>query len=161
MQDDRPLFVDIKDNAPREGLPFVERNAIVGIVRDPHRGKYLGLRWKEVDWETFVTGGIEEGQTGEEAARAEVLEETGYKNLQLVQELRGFHSQFYHHPKKCNRFAHVQAFLFNLVDDERVEIAEEDKGKFELVWLTPEELESFRLPEGNRYSYDHIKILGL
>lgn len=148
---DEPMFVDTSATAPREGLPFVERNAITAIVRDPKTGNYLGLRWKEVDWETFVTGGIEEGQTAEEAARAEVLEETGYKNLRLITELPRFHSKFFHPPKGVNRFAHFRSFLFELENDEQAPLSAEEQKKHECVWLNREELETFRLPEGHRF----------
>lgn len=148
---DEPLFIDKGAYAPREDLPFVEREAISAIVRDPKTGKYLGLRWKDADWETFITGGVEEGQTPEEAARAEVREETGYTHLRLVAELPRFHSKFYHAPKGVNRFAHVRSFLFELEDDEREETSAEEQRKHECVWLDAQELAAFRLPEGHRY----------
>ena len=81
--------------APVAEYPFVEREAVFVIVRNPKNGKYLGLRWKKVDWETFISGGIEEGQTAEDAVKAEVLQETGYKNLQLVEKLPRFETKFY------------------------------------------------------------------
>jgi 8-oxo-dGTP pyrophosphatase MutT (NUDIX family) len=147
-----PLFVDETEAAtPREGQPYVERDAITAVVRDPKNGKVLGLRWKQVDWETFITGGIEEGQTAEEAARMEILEETGYKNLKLVKELPPYHAKFYHPPKGVNRFAHFTSFVFELIDDERDELAEGENQKHAPVWLTPEELATFRLPEGHRF----------
>ena len=52
-----PLFVAVGEDAPRAELPFVEREAITAIVYDPKTKKYLGLKWKKVDWETFITGG--------------------------------------------------------------------------------------------------------
>ncbi len=146
-----PLYVATGIDAPHPDLPFIEREAITAIVRDPQTGKYLGLRWKEVDWETFVTGGVEEGQTPEQAARAEVREESGYKNLRLVSELPRFHAQFYHAPKGVNRFAHFHSFLFELENDERDLISADEQKKHECVWLDKTELEKFRLPEGHRF----------
>jgi 8-oxo-dGTP pyrophosphatase MutT (NUDIX family) len=154
--DNEPLFIDAGPDAPRPDLPFVEREAVTALVRDPRTGKYLGLRWKEVDWETFITGGIEEGQTPEEAARAEVHEETGYKNLRLVQELPRYHTKFYHAPKGVNRFAHFSAFLFELENDEQNPVSEEEKAKHESCWLDEEELKQFRLPEAQRFLLDCV-----
>lgn len=151
-----PLFVDTGPEAPRPDLPFAEREAITALVRDPATGRYLGLRWKEVDWETFITGGIEEGQTAEEAARAEILEETGYKHLRLVKELPRYHSQFYHPPKGVNRFMHSTCFLFELEDDERETVSEEEKAKHEAVWLGPEELATFRIPPAQRFLVENL-----
>lgn len=150
------LFVDEGVNAPRVNLPFIERDAITALVRNPKNGKYLGLRWKEIDWETFITGGIEEGQTAEEAARAEVREESGYKNLRLVRELPRYHSKFYHGPKGVNRFAHFHSFLFELVDNERVPLSKDEIKKHTCVWLNRTELEHFRLPTGHRFLLEGI-----
>lgn len=151
-----PLFIAKGDDAPRAELPFVEREAITAIVYDPVGDRYLGLRWKKVDWDTFITGGIEEGQTAEEAARMEVYEESGYKNLILVRELPIFHSKFYHHPKGENRFAHFRSFLFELEDGEQDDISDEEREKHDYVWLSKDELEKFRLPEGHRFLLDQV-----
>lgn len=151
-----PIFIAEGSDAPRSELPFVERDAITAILRDPKTGKYLGLRWHEVNWETFVTGGIEDGQTAEEAARAEILEETGYKNPTLVSILPKYHAQFFHHPKGVNRFAHFQSFLFDLIDYDRTEISEEEKKKHDCIWLDREELNDFALPDGHRFLMEYI-----
>jgi len=151
-----PLFVAEGNDTPRDELPFVERQAITAIVFDPKTNKYLGLKWKQVDWDTFITGGVEDGQTPEQAARAEVLEETGYKNLRLVLELPRFHSKFYHHPKGVNRFAHFHSFLFELENDEREQISPEEQEKHECVWLDETELKKFRLPEGHRFLFEKL-----
>ena len=153
-----PLFVATGSDAPRSELPFVEREAITAIVYNPKTNKYLGLRWKKVDWETFITGGVEKGQTPEEAARAEVREESGYKNLSLVSELPKFHSKFYHAPKGVNRFAHFHSFLFDLQNEEREQISPDEQKKHEFVWLDRVELEKFRLPEGHRFLLKFIPI---
>jgi hypothetical protein len=50
-----------------------------------------------------------------------------------------------------NRFAHFTSFVFELIDDERDELAEGENQKHAPVWLTPEELATFRLPEGHRF----------
>ena len=151
MYENEPIYIDDGVDAPRADLPFVERNAVVAVLRNPRTNEYLGLRWKKgVDWETFVTGGVEEGQTPEEAARAEVYEETGYKNLRLVKEFPRYHAKFYHTPKGENRFAHFQPFLFELVDEEQDPISEKELEKHEPVWLDAEALAAFRLVEPQR-----------
>jgi 8-oxo-dGTP pyrophosphatase MutT (NUDIX family) len=150
-----PLFIDSGMNAPRPDLPFVERNSITAVVRDPKTGKYLGLRWKRVDWETLVTGGIEPEQSPEEAARTEIAQETGYANLRLICELPPYHSQFFHHPKGVNRFAHFRCFFFELQSDEKSAVKSEERAEHEPVWLSKEELERFRLPEGHRFTLEN------
>ena len=151
-----PLFIDVGENGPREDKETVERQAITTIVYNPRTEKYLGLRWKQVNWETFITGGIEEGQTGEEAAMMEVREETGYKNLRLVKELPRYHAKFYHAPKGVNRFAHFECFLFELESDECGTVSEGEQKIHEHVWLSEEEMKNFNLPEGHRFIFDSI-----
>lgn len=156
-----PLFVDTGSNGPKEDLPFIERDAITAIVRDPKNGKYIGLKWKQVDWDTLITGGIEEGQTAEDAARAEISEETGYKNLRLVSELPKYDAKFFHAPKNVNRYAHFQCFLFELLDDVHEQLSDDEQSKHTCVWLTKEEMKDFRLPEGHRFVFDYMVKMGL
>lgn len=151
-----PTFIDQGQNKPNPDLPFIERDAVTVVLRDPKTKKYLGLKWKQVDWDTFVTGGIEEGQSAEDASRAEVYEETGYKNIKLISKLPSYHSKFFHPPKGVNRFAHFQCFLFELVDDERDAVSDDEKSKHQHVWLTEAEMRDFRLPEGHRFVFDSI-----
>ena len=80
-------FIDTGKDAPRDNVETIERNAVTVIVRNTENQKYLALRWKKLDWETFITGGIENRQTPKQACKEEVKEETGYINLKLVSEL--------------------------------------------------------------------------
>ena len=102
-------------------------------------------------------GATGRAQTAEEAARAEILEETGYKNLRLVADLPRYHTKFYHPPKGVNRFAHFQCFLFELENDDRNPVNEEEAGKHEAIWLTEEDLASFRLTEAQQVLLTHAK----
>ncbi len=149
-----PIFVDnSKENAVKEGLPFVERNTVSSIVKHWSEDTYLVLKWNKVNWGTFVTGGIEEGQTAEEAARAEVKEETGYVNLKLLQNLPNSHGQFYHAPKKLNRFGHFHNFYFQLENGEQLEVAPEEKDKHTIQWLPRNEVENFLTSPGQIHDW--------
>jgi ADP-ribose pyrophosphatase YjhB (NUDIX family) len=152
-----PLFVDSGANAPRPNMPFVERQAITAILYDPTKNAYLGLKWKTVDWETLITGGIEANQTPEEAARMEIEQETGYTQIRLVSTLPRYDAKFFHHPKGVNRYAHFQCFFFELIGDERKPLSENEKVQHECVWLSPAEMEQFRLPEGHRFVFEQMK----
>jgi len=76
----------------------------------------------------------------------------------LVKELPRFHSKFYHHPKGVNRFAHFHSFLFDLENDEREQISDDEQKNHECVWLGEADLENFRLPEGHRFLLKYVII---
>ncbi len=149
-----PLFTSVGIDGPKPDMPWIERNAITAVIYDPKQDKYLGLKWKKVDWDTLLTGGIEKGQTAEEAARAEIRQEAGYINIRLVRELPRYDAKFFHHPKKVNRYAHFQCFLFELINDERGIVSTEENETHEVVWLSAQEMEQFRLPEGHRFVFN-------
>ncbi len=149
-----PVFVQTAEpGAVRKDLPFVERQAITAIVRHWSEDKYMGLKWKKVNWQTFITGGPEGEQTPEEGAIAEIVEETGYLHPKLVKKLSRVHSQFFHVPKNVNRFAHFDVLCFELSDGEKQEISEQDKSNHDVVWLSPNEVLSFLTPEGHKYNW--------
>jgi len=149
-----PVFIDnSKTSKSIEGLPFAERESITVILKHWSQNKYLALKWKKVDWGTFITGGVEEGQTPEQAAISEIMEETGYLHPKLVKVLPRSHSKFYHVPKKVNRFAHFHNFYFELKDGAQKETSKEEKEKHDLVWLSPSEIEKFLTPEGHLHTW--------
>ncbi len=154
-----PLFVAKDEGASdvRPDLPFIERDAVIAVVRNPKDGRCLLLKWKKVAWHTFITGGIEAGQTAEEAARAEILEETGYKNLKLVRDLGSLHSKFYHPPKGENRFGHFRIFLFDLENEEHQPLAAGESDKHELLWVAPEEVAKLLTARAHQYVWKNVQ----
>lgn len=129
-----PLCID-QGNPPRPGKQVVERKAVQAIIRDPKTGKILCLKWKEQPWTTFVVGGIEGEEDAVTAARREILEETGYKNLTFKRILGGtVKSEFFAAHKDVNRIAYFNAVLFDLENDERVDVSVEELKKHEVIW---------------------------
>jgi leucyl-tRNA synthetase len=159
VQENPPTFYQFFGSGKiHEDEPYVERDAIMALVKHWSEDKYLGLRWKKVDWETLITGGVEKSQTPEEAARTEIEQETGYKNLKLLNYFGSADSRFYHGPKKQNRYGHFHMYVFQLENDEKKPLSEEEQSNHNPVWLTRKELETFALPSSHRYLinlYEH------
>lgn len=156
-----PTFVQTTEPGKvKDGEPFVEREAITAIVKHWSEDKYIGLKWKQVDWDTLITGGIEPGQTAETAAIAEIKEETGYLTPKLVKDLGKTHAKFYHVPKKENRHAHFDCLYFELQDDSRAEVVADEQAKHEVVWLTRQQMEDFRLPASHRFVWNKLQEQG-
>jgi leucyl-tRNA synthetase len=141
----QPLIVNTKKaDSVRESRPFKERNAIVAVIKHWKEDKYLCLQLKVNDWRGFVIGGIEDGEDAVAAAQREITEETGYTNPQFVRELGGtVHSKFFHMLKGENRFAHFTPLLFQLRDDEQIEVDEKEKEIHDLLWIDADKVDSF------------------
>lgn len=143
-------FYNEGDSAIKKDLPFIERYCVCAIVRNPKDDTYLCTNWKDHNMHGLITGGIEEGEDIIEAAKREVYEESGYKNLNFIKD-PGFavHTFFYHRVKKVNRHARFKYLIFDLIDEERDKIDEKESAVHEIVWKTKKELSNyFTVAEG-------------
>ena len=138
------FFATIGNSAVKKELPFVGREAICAVVRNPKDDSYLCLQWKNMDARCLVTGGIEEGEDIVESARREVLEETGYKNLKLTAEpCWVIHTYFYHLVKNVNRHARFHYVFFDIIDEVKELVDEKELAQHEPVWKKRNELKDF------------------
>ena len=152
-----PCFIAISgEDTYRKGEDPGERQAITAIVKHHIENKYLMLKWEKIDWTTFITGGIEEGQTPEEAARMEILEETGYKNLKLIKELSRVDAKFYHTPKQTNRTAQFTSFYFELENDAQEKIAKDEQAKHKALWVEKDKVDDLLVSSGMRYIWKEV-----
>ncbi|MBX4195517.1 class I tRNA ligase family protein [Candidatus Parcubacteria bacterium] len=128
----------------RTDVPVKERRAVVSIIKHWSEDKYLGVDWGTTGWRGFSIGGIEEGESAADAGLREIVEETGYKNPEIMKVIPGkIHAQFFQTEKNVNRFAHFEPVLYKLKDGDMANVAEEERKLHRLFWLTPEEMESF------------------
>jgi len=131
-------------DAYRKNEPKVERNVVVAIIKNPKTKKYLLLKWKKNDWAGFVTGGIEKGEDIVEAAKREILEETGYTDLKFVKKIDGVvHSRFYHELKKQNRVAHFETIFFELKSEKKENISEKESNIHTINWIEENKVSDF------------------
>lgn len=130
-----PIRID-HSNPHRDGKKTIERKAIQAIIRNPKTGKILCLKWKKQPWTTFIVGGVEEGEDVVDAARREILEETGLKQLKFIKVLGGpVKSEFFAAHKDENRVAYFNVVVFETEGDEQLSISTEELEKHEPVWL--------------------------
>ncbi len=151
-----PYFLD-PVNKPKPEVETEKREVACMIVRNPKTDKYLCLKWKKAEWQSFPTGGLD-GQTPEEAGRRELLEETGYKNLQFVEQLPwSCYAEFYRPHKKSNVIAHFHYVLFDLVDEEMDGVEQNEKDTHDVVWLEKEEIAKYLNVWNQSYTWERLQ----
>ena len=111
----------------------VHRQTVSAIVRNK-KGELLLLRWPEYKWLTGVIGGIENGETAEQAAEREVLEETGYKARVIFTAPIQIESHFYAEHKKEWRARIDTPVLLELVDEDAVPIEQDEAARHQIQW---------------------------
>ena len=140
-----PLFIQQDGgNAFRANDPVEPRNAVCVVVRNPASNTFLALEWKKDLMHGLVTGGIDDGEDLVEAARREVTEETGYKNLTVVRDQDfSIHCKFWHRVKEVNRHARFTYVFFELENEECEPVSESERALHEAQWVPEAELASF------------------
>jgi leucyl-tRNA synthetase len=98
------------------------------------KGELLLLRWPEYKWLTGVIGGIENGETAEQAAEREVFEETGYKARAIFAAPIQIESHFYAEHKNEWRARIDTPVLLELIDEEAKPIAQDEAAKHQVEW---------------------------
>ena len=115
---------------------IVERDPIAVIIKHSTDESYLISKWKKTEWNGFLTGGIEEGDTVETTVVKEIHEETGFKNVGKIQPMDfTSHSLFFHPVKNENRLAHYHLVFAQLTNLEKDEVTEEEKAIADFVWV--------------------------
>jgi len=130
-----------KRNPPISGKEKVERKNVQAVVRNPKTGKYLIIHSRKFLWNTFPMGGINENENVIEAAKREVMEETGYTNLVNAKILcNQVRAEYFAKHKDQNRVSYTSLVSFDLENENQVEIAEKEKTDNEILWVEKDKL---------------------
>ncbi|HEY9480931.1 MAG TPA: class I tRNA ligase family protein, partial [Candidatus Paceibacterota bacterium] len=130
-------------DAVHPNMPFVERSAVLCIVKHWSEDKFLCSKWKSNDWQGFITGGIEGSDDAATTAVRETAEETGYTAAKFVKEFGRVHTQFWHDVKKCNRFAHFKVVYLELQSGDKKETDETEQALHDVVWVDRHKVRDF------------------
>jgi leucyl-tRNA synthetase len=90
-------------------------------------------------------GGIEEGEDAIAAAKREIEEETGYKNVKFIDNFGDAQSEFFAAHKDVNRIAHTRNVLFELTNEEHSDLSKEESDIHELVWMSLDEIKNTKM----------------
>ncbi|WKZ28564.1 MAG: class I tRNA ligase family protein [Patescibacteria group bacterium] len=125
---------------PQENPEY--RRSIVALVEDPSSKKVLSINWgSSMGGHLLVGGGRDENEDPEACARREILEETGYADLELVGMSETIHHNYFAHSKNVARAIDAIGLHFRLKSDRRASTALEanEEGKFTVEWLSFED----------------------
>lgn len=159
-QETIPYFED-KDEPMVEGKPIVERNVVHVIVINKKKQEVLCLDWKKFNWRMFIVGGIEGDEDPVQTAIREVAEETGYTDISFIAGVGKTKSVFYAAHKGENRIGNATGLLFELVSEDRKEVAEEEKDKHTAIWIAKDKVTEFLNVDNQFYIWEKaLDILG-
>lgn len=135
-----PRLLD-QTNPPKAGKEDTTRDVVMCVIEHPSDDTFLTLRWNKHDWHNFVMGGIEEGETIEEATRREITEETGFTDVRYVDTLPlVMKSVFYAAHKDVNRDINTTVVRFKLGSLKQIDTAKEAYEDFVPEWTPRSEL---------------------
>lgn len=130
---------------PITGTPQADeefRRSIVAVVENSKTGKVLSINWGDkLGGNLFIGGGVEENEDLIEAAKREIIEETGYTDLKFVEQTEIIHHHYTAHSKGVNRNIEAVGLKFELTSDAQTsqKLEANEKDKFTVEWLTQSE----------------------
>lgn len=146
------------NNPPQEGMEEVIRDTVIVHLRDKSTGKYALLDWHGTleGISTAIMGGIEEGQTPEEAVLAEIEEEAAISDVKIIKRSRWITAAKYcASHKKQNRCAHSYVFLAEVENlSTQGKIPEAEQKIHTLVWEDEDKVPNHLTPDHQKQVWD-------
>ncbi len=152
---------DDSNNPPRPEFEEVKRDTVIIHLRDKSTGKFALLNWHGTleGITTAIMGGIESGQTPEEAALAEIQEEAALTGVTIVSTLKWITAAKYcASHKQQNRCAHTYAFLGEVENlNEQGVIPESEAAIHTLVWVDEKEVLAKLTPDHQKQVWELLQ----
>ncbi|HRC28409.1 MAG TPA: class I tRNA ligase family protein [Candidatus Saccharimonas sp.] len=138
-------------NPPQPNLEEVVRDTVIVHLQDKSTGKFAVLDWHEsLDGiTTAIMGGIEDGQTVEDAARMEISEEAGLNVVTIVKSAPWVTAASYCASHKGqNRKAIARVVLAEVENlEDQTDVAAYEKTTHTLRWVNREDMLSALTPD--------------
>ena len=117
------------------------KDSIVAVIYDEKNDKYLTINWHELGGRLFVGGTRHENESALDCAKREIMEETGYNDIELVNECFPINHHYYAYNKNKAFSITANGLLFKLNSDRKVETNLDDDEKFTVEWVDRKTIE--------------------
>ena len=135
-----PHIVLTGDCTPKEDKTTLKKDVVSAIVRNPKTDEFLVLEWA-ADRKGFVGGGVESNESFEEAILREVIEETGYTELKIIDVIiSNLYGHGYKPRKDVNCFDLDKVFLIDILDVNKRVTSESDTDAHTILWCKKNEV---------------------
>ena len=117
------------------------KDSIVAVIYDEKNDKYLTINWHELGGRLFVGGTRHENESALDCAKREIIEETGYNDIELVNECFPINHHYYAYNKNKAFSITANGLLFKLNSDRKVDTNLDDDEKFTVEWVDRKTIE--------------------
>ena len=117
------------------------KDSIVAVIYDEKNDKYLTINWHELGGRLFVGGTRHENESAIDCAKREIIEETGYNDIELVNECFPINHHYYAYNKNKAFSITANGLLFKLNSDRKVDTNLDDDEKFTVEWVDRKTIE--------------------
>lgn len=146
-------FVGTGDSEIRPDKPFTDRNVVIAVIKHPTENKYLCAKNKKFGWINFIMGGIEGEETPIEAAKRELIEETGYQDIEIDGEMEFiYYDNFFARHKDVNRHITCHTVTGRLKSLSSTTRTEEESELQDVMWI--DEADLINSMSTNAHKYD-------
>ncbi|MCP4087559.1 MAG: leucine--tRNA ligase [Actinomycetia bacterium] len=146
-------------NPPQDGYDMVERDTVVVHLKDKSTGKYALLNWRGTleGITTAIMGGVDEGETPEEAAIKEIAEEAGL-DAKVVKTARWISAATYCASHKKENRKSLSTAVYAEVDDltDQKDVADHEKKTHSLVWVDKDKVEAALIPVNQKQIWGYL-----
>lgn len=152
-----PYFKGLGEERLNPNVETKFRTSVIAVIKDEENNTYLCVDALKRNCKSFVLGGIEEGETPEEAAIREVKEETGYVDITINRKsIFELHNHFYAAYKGVNRYAILNVIFGTLNSKKREKLSEEEYNKQKAIWIKRENLQDFLTVNNNLFVSNYL-----